>query len=1250
MKSQNLTIWIPTLAMIALMTVLTGFQPGSSQPAEPVRMNSTPMPEAPAPTKQAPTQVNKTRAVESVAPAPDRKLGKGLISSIYRSPENEIAILAHDEALHWYDGETMEALGSMPIKEPTMGLLYAVYFNQDSSLVVLDYGHGSRLVDLRNKKILAQLTADWFSASGCIFTSDNHYVVYLSPGYSSSGDNYHYISLYDIQEKESFSLETLQGGIHETLSDPALSPDEQLVAAGHEDGSIYVWEMPDGNTRYRLEGHLEEVTSVNFSPNGLLLASGSQDGTVRLWDLNTGTSVRKITGFKNAIASVHFLSDSELMVEVEEHPALIYDIERERFRDVPIKSERMEPDPLLERLLWQGYLENAYPSTIIFSPTRDYLAVVGKRYVTVWDIHQDQVVSVLATGDRHQLTGLAFSSDGEQLAGIHWDGTVTTWSLETGAQLLHVPYTIDTPSQAAESNDLPMFSRYRWLVYSPDGRRLLFPRRDRLEVWEVASKKQVLSIKTEPGDIAALGSFSPDGERIYAVFESSREAVIWNASSGEHLKTVNLPDGFYAKDLNGQLLSFVQSGEGIVLRLDLDSQRETLIRVNENLEAKLKFNHDGSRLYALSDHFHAWDIEKGQFLGVFHLPEEMYESAYRLDYDVSLNERYLLIGTGSGYLDLWELDFEGETQLPVIRGGPVRQPTQVQEKSVQYAPLERFKNGTIEQIKWSQDSTQIWTAGSMGVFEYSVEDANMTETSSYDPGGWIYDFYPYSSDNSLAAGTSGNGVKVWNIQNGQVSVDARGSQPVLSQDGKLVVFLGKDRNLYVYNTENGEYLSTLYTYGRSQIKQTLFSPDGRRLAGIRKAKGALTKDVIRIWDTENGSILDVFAGPGKEISSFSFSPDGSSLVSAAGSEIWIWNLYQDDGPARIAFSSATSHGSTDEAPTITAVTMSPHNGFVAAGTSDNEIYFLQRSKGKIIQTLTGHSNQIRHLRFSPNGALLASADDDGMFMIWHAASGRIISKTNAHAGAFRGMKVLVDGSLAVWNGGTMWKLKIPEMQTLMTTSVRQGTILSIRPQGDWIVVTVPYQIYLHDVQTGLPLETLEGEAGEIPSYNQEKFARGYTAAFFDPEGTQLTAIAPLTESVYVQDSSGKFTLTEQSNIWENDWWNYSLPIANSPDGRLVARRNGFSLQLEDGQSGEIIRIVKFSYDALPTSLVFSPDARTIFSGHPDGRISLIDVRTFEQVGELRGHCGSVEHLLFSSDGRYLISASADGTVRVWGVQ
>ena len=64
----------------------------------------------------------------------------------------------------------------------------------------------------------------------------------------------------------------------------AFSPDgKRIVAGGHTDNMVRVWDSATGRELRCYEGHTSAVTRVAFFPDGKRLVSASRDGTARIW-------------------------------------------------------------------------------------------------------------------------------------------------------------------------------------------------------------------------------------------------------------------------------------------------------------------------------------------------------------------------------------------------------------------------------------------------------------------------------------------------------------------------------------------------------------------------------------------------------------------------------------------------------------------------------------------------------------------------------------------------------------------------------------------------------------------------------------------------------------------------------------------------------------------------------------------------------------------------------------------------------
>jgi|GEM_PF-873276 len=199
----------------------------------------------------------------------------------------------------------------------------------------------------------------------------------------------------------------------------AFDPRGELLAAGHCDGSITVWDLESRRPRLSMtEEVLEQgsppqfpkLVSMIYSPDGKTLIAGSGDGRIRMWDSDTGhlrgewiahttaVDVLAITPQGNTLASATCL---EREVKLWELPTGRL---RTKFRveDIGVKA-----------------LEFALDGATLTS-------VGAAKNFRVWDVRTGRVLARLRGSDGWGWT-LNYSRDGNWLVSGGTDGMVGVW-------------------------------------------------------------------------------------------------------------------------------------------------------------------------------------------------------------------------------------------------------------------------------------------------------------------------------------------------------------------------------------------------------------------------------------------------------------------------------------------------------------------------------------------------------------------------------------------------------------------------------------------------------------------------------------------------------------------------------------------------------------------------------------------------------------------------------------------------------
>ncbi|OAP60348.1 hypothetical protein AYL99_05350 [Fonsecaea erecta] len=84
--------------------------------------------------------------------------------------------------------------------------------------------------------------------------------------------------------------------------------DPDVFAVGYDDGKIRIWDSRTATVIITFNGHRRAITQLAFDHSGVRLASGSKDTDIILWDLVAEVGLYRLRGHKDQITSLNFLT------------------------------------------------------------------------------------------------------------------------------------------------------------------------------------------------------------------------------------------------------------------------------------------------------------------------------------------------------------------------------------------------------------------------------------------------------------------------------------------------------------------------------------------------------------------------------------------------------------------------------------------------------------------------------------------------------------------------------------------------------------------------------------------------------------------------------------------------------------------------------------------------------------------------------------------------------------------------------
>jgi WD40 repeat protein/DNA-binding SARP family transcriptional activator len=262
---------------------------------------------------------------------------------------------------------------------------------------------------------------------------------------------------------------------------------------------------------------------------------------------------------------------------------------------------------------------------------------------------------------------------------------------------------------------------------------------------------------------------------------------------------------------------------------------------------------------------------------------------------------------------------------------------------------------------------------------------------------------------------------------------------------------------------------------------------------------------------------------------------------------------------------------------------------VTGNRQDSTVTVWDPETDQALLTLPGHVGQFTDVALSPDGAFIAVPGDDGAVTVWDMDSGQEWRSLSGHSGEVLG---------AAYSPGE---------ELLATYSTNEQII--------W------------EAGSGTKLLELPAPASET------------NMGVFSPEGTQFATVVDFQVLEIIDIRSGRETFSG-----EHDYDVISFTF--SPDGRYIAAGGrSTTVQVWDLESGQIHQALAVgAISPQVEAMAYSPDGTRLAVADV-----MFDVDTGQEQFRLRGHTRGILHVAFNAGGTRLITASYDGTTKVWDI-
>ena len=341
--------------------------------------------------------------------------------------------------------------------------------------------------------------------------------------------------------------------------------------------------------------------------------------------------------------------------------------------------------------------------------------------------------------------------------------------------------------------------------------------------------------------------------------------------------------------------------------------------------------------------------------------------------------------------------------------------------------------------------------------------------------------------------------------------------------------------------------------------------------------------------------------------------------------------------------------------------------------------------------LKGHKNKVTKIAFHPVIDLLASASEDSSIKLWDSESGEVEKTLKGHTSKINWIDFHKKGKLlASWDKGVIKIWNVEENQWVKTIRGHEHNINSVKflPFDDERVATWSWDktIKIWNVSTGFAEKTYEGHDGwimnldinangtrmvscsktpEVIYWDLSKNSSKPILSIFEEEHENVIDVV-----VFVPLNAAKTIMkarSEEQDQGNDEQTGGNVETEENKDEEEKIEEKQTSSEPATSKTAEALRKARERLNKLKNKetskreeveeeKIVEPEEDIVVkdefvaTGSRDKRIKIWNAKRGTWIMNLIGHDGWVNDIIFHPNGKYLLSASDDKSVRIWDLE